>query len=181
MPKKVIDFELGIKILQGDEPKYISLLNQFVDKTPTYINDLSTAFRTRDWEKLRAVSHAIKCATGYMGASILWDRALKLKILAEEKMKKGFSTSIYDCQDFAWKTKYYSEKTEISDQDIEEHFMFLLIAYRPVLLEVGKHLSIQVSTSPIEDALEQFDSKQVKIAFEAFEKKSDYQCYCTIF
>ena len=80
---KVIDLDLGAKLINGDVKKAKETLKVLINMLPDYEKQLKASFKDNNFDELKNISHKLKGATTYCGTPRL---KLSAKIL-EEKIR----------------------------------------------------------------------------------------------
>ncbi len=76
--------ELGL-----EEEEYLELIELFLDRSMSDLNELNTAVETKDAEKAASVAHSIKGAAGNLGLMELYEEAKKIEAQAREGSLEG--------------------------------------------------------------------------------------------
>ncbi|MBM9615927.1 PAS domain S-box protein [Desulfobulbus rhabdoformis] len=78
-----LDVEAGLRLLLGDEPGYLRLLLQFVDRHGQDTSLLDTLVQLHDWPGVREQAHALKGAASTLGAWRLGELAAAIERQAQ--------------------------------------------------------------------------------------------------
>ncbi len=94
---KIIDLELGAKLISGDIKKAKNTLKMLVDILPDYEKQLKENFRNNNFEEVKNIVHKLKGATTYCGSPRLKEasKTLEEKIRLTDKPKKDEIESLY--------------------------------------------------------------------------------------
>ncbi len=87
---KIIDLNLGAKLICGDEDKAKETLKVLIDMLPNYKQQLDENFKNGGLEELKNIAHKLKGATAYCGTPRLKEAAktLEEKIRLADKLAK---------------------------------------------------------------------------------------------
>ena len=64
-----------VSTVQDDDPVIVRVINNFVNKLPSYYADLTSAIEQRDWDAMRALVHNLKGLGGSMGYPLITEVA----------------------------------------------------------------------------------------------------------
>jgi HPt (histidine-containing phosphotransfer) domain-containing protein len=64
-------------------PEFIELINFYVERLPSIVNELRSAFDSRDWEALKAQAHDLKATGGGYGYMDVTNCALEIEHAAK--------------------------------------------------------------------------------------------------
>ena len=78
-----LDVEAGLRLLLGNEPGYLRLLLQFVERHGQDASSLSTQIQLQDWSLVREQAHALKGAATTLGAWRLGELAADIERQAQ--------------------------------------------------------------------------------------------------
>lgn len=85
---RVTDLKFLREISDGNEQFFREFIEMFLTNTPSALNDLTTSYRDKDWEKLRQTAHKIKPSFNYVGLKEIHTLAARV-----EESAKNFSES----------------------------------------------------------------------------------------
>lgn len=113
MVQKGIDVQAGIEFCGGEE-SYLEVLKAFIENAPVQQNDLSMAWKQKDYEKYTILAHALKSAAASIGA-------LKLSELAKLHEAAGSNgDASYIDEDFANLIEEYREVVKTIEMEEKE-------------------------------------------------------------
>ena len=94
---KIVDLELGAKLVGGDVNKAKEMLKFLIDMLPDYEKQLEENFKNGGLEELKNIAHKLKGATAYCGAPRLKEaaKALEEKIRLDDNLKKDEIEPVY--------------------------------------------------------------------------------------
>ncbi len=77
------------KIYQNNNDKILKIVGMCYDSIPNEIEEIQNAFKSAEWQALKAKSHALKPKFGYLGLFDLQETAKNIEILALEDNTNG--------------------------------------------------------------------------------------------
>ena len=84
-PTVVLDRQLAVKRMGGDEELFHEMVQVFLDEGPDRLTAVREAFDKGDAEQLERAAHSLKGAIGHFAAQPAWDAAYEVEKLAEER------------------------------------------------------------------------------------------------
>ena len=78
-----IDAEEGLAYCADDEEFYGEMLDEYVHESRTKIDELITAFASRDWDQYRISAHSLKSTSRLVGAKGISGKAYELETAAK--------------------------------------------------------------------------------------------------
>lgn len=72
------------KIAEGNESFMIEMIEMFLNKTPSAIEQMTECLQNQNWSELRSIAHRIKPSFGYIGKQNIQSALSKIETCAEE-------------------------------------------------------------------------------------------------
>lgn len=91
----MIDKNVGIAALGGDEELYTEILSDYIEESVGMIEKIKTAYASEDWKNYTVYVHGLKSASKSVGAIKVADAAYHLEMSGKE----GNVDEIKKCND----------------------------------------------------------------------------------
>lgn len=80
----MIDKNVGLDLLGGDEELYMEILGDYVEESKEMLENVVNAYNAEDWKNYSIHVHGLKSASKSVGAMQLFDISLKLEMASKE-------------------------------------------------------------------------------------------------
>lgn len=80
----MINKEVGLELLGGDEDLFLDILSDYVEESAEMIDNINNAYASQDWKNYTVYVHGLKSASRSVGAMILGDIAYELEMAGKE-------------------------------------------------------------------------------------------------